>query len=72
MCHRLSLVEKVTGRVPDFGRRRCDEISRLHANCRNTLCLMARHWLQQEQPDPVCGALVSFLRINTERSQRPY
>jgi len=31
----------------------------------------AGHWLQQEQPDPVCSALVSFLRNNTERSQRP-
>jgi len=31
----------------------------------------AGHWLQQEQPDPVCTALVSFLRNNTERSQRP-
>jgi pimeloyl-ACP methyl ester carboxylesterase len=25
----------------------------------------AGHWLQQEQPDPVCSALVSFLRNNT-------
>lgn len=31
----------------------------------------AGHWLQQEQPDAVCTALVSFLRNNTERSQRP-
>jgi pimeloyl-ACP methyl ester carboxylesterase len=29
----------------------------------------AGHWLQQEQPDPVCSTLVSFLRNNTERRQ---
>jgi pimeloyl-ACP methyl ester carboxylesterase len=32
-----------------------------------TLLDGAGHWLQQEQPDAVCSALVSFLRNNTDR-----
>jgi len=59
---------------PDFGGRAGDgiSISRLHANARTTLCLMAPVMgCSQEQPDSVSVALVSFRR-HTERSQRPY
>jgi hypothetical protein len=30
----------------------------------------AGHWLQDEQPEAVCSALVSFLRNNTDASLR--
>jgi pimeloyl-ACP methyl ester carboxylesterase len=35
-----------------------------------TLLDGAGHWLQDEQPEAVCNALVSFLRNNTDRSRR--
>jgi pimeloyl-ACP methyl ester carboxylesterase len=36
-----------------------------------TLLHGAGHWLQDEQPEAVCSALVSFVRNNTDHSQRP-
>jgi pimeloyl-ACP methyl ester carboxylesterase len=58
-------VQMTPGAVDVMRSRACTQMQEY------TLLDGAGHWLQQEQPDAVCSALVSFLRNNTDRSQRP-